>query len=112
MANPTGNNVVPVRTPITGAWTRVDNPNNAQGVDVVCDVDIEVRYEQTAPGMGDAGFLVPANVIYGYRSDRWLGWTKSRPMTYYPLTDATYSPLWARRTVAGNSNLDSNWIRE
>jgi hypothetical protein len=84
----------------------------AQGVDVVCDVDIEVRFEQFQPGAGVAGFRVPAGVIYGYTSGHWLGWAKPPEDEYLPTANPTYAPLWARRVNAGNSNLDSNWIRE
>ena len=112
MANPTGDNVVPVDTPITAAaWTRIDNPNMAYQVDLTCPADIYVRYEQFQPAPALTGFPVWANTYYGYRSNHWLGWDK-RGIAYIPDTHPTFSPVWVRLQAAGAATVTSNWIRE
>ena len=113
MVNPTGDNVVPVRTPVTAAiWVRIDNPNMALQVDLVSTVAFYVRYEQFQPAPGAIGFEVPAGVIYGYSSGHTLGWSKPPQPVYHPTLHPTFSPVWVRLVAAGPINIDSNWVRE
>ena len=117
MVNPTGDNVTPVQTPnVTAAgWTRIDNPNMAQQVDVTAAVDLYVRYEQFEPLPAATGFRVWGGTYYPYRTSHWLGWHKYRnpvDQAYIPDDNPTYAPVWVRLVAAGTETVDTNWIRE